>query len=91
VATVCRSLPPIIPPLSAIPIITGSFSGGASSASWSIVSGGGAIENVEVTGNTVTADYVPVYDDVTAGSVTLRLAKLTNPQVPALRSMPTLL
>lgn len=67
VADLCRDSS-----LAVIPI-TGSFSGGASSATWSIVTGDGTIQNAEVTGNIVTAEYVPVYSDITAGSVTLRL------------------
>ena len=67
VADVCRDHS-----LAVIPI-SGTFSGGAASATWSIVSGGGTIQNIVTTGNIVTAEYKPVYDDVDAGSVTLRL------------------
>ncbi len=58
--------------LAVIPI-SGSFGGGASTASWSIVSGGGSVQNVQIAGNNITAEYLPVYGDVTAGGVTLRL------------------
>ena len=67
VAAVCRDSS-----LAVIPV-SGSFGGGASSASWSIVSGSGELLDHLVTGNTVTASYRPSYDDIMAGSVTLRL------------------
>jgi PKD repeat protein len=65
--SVCRdsSLTPIS--------ITGSFGGGALSASWSVTTGNGYVQNESIAGNTVTAEYVPVYSDITAGGVVLTL------------------
>ena len=58
--------------LAVIPV-SGNFGGGASSATWSIISGNGSFQNVNTVGNSVTAEYVPTYDDITAGGITLRL------------------
>ncbi len=53
--------------------ISGNFGGGASSATWSIITGNGSFQNVNTVGNSVTAEYVPTYADITAGLVTLQL------------------
>ncbi len=53
--------------------ITGTFSGGAGTASWSVLApAAGTIINESQSGNTVTADYVPDYSDL-GGTAVLRL------------------
>jgi PKD domain/Ig-like domain CHU_C associated/PKD-like domain/SprB repeat/CHU_C Type IX secretion signal domain len=68
VADVCRDSSLAIIPIS------GDFGGGASSATWTVFSGDGIIQNQNTVGNTVTAEFVPAYNDIDNGSVTLRLS-----------------
>ncbi len=65
--TVCRDSS-----LAVIPI-SGTFGGGAGTASWSVLAPAtGSIINESQAGNTITAEYLPGYDDL-GGNAVLRL------------------
>ena len=83
VADVCRDNT-----LAVIPI-SGTFGGGATSATWSIITGDGSFQNVNTVGNTVSAEYVPTNNDITAGGVTLRLTTNdpTGPCIPVFSNL----
>ncbi|MBK6267378.1 T9SS type A sorting domain-containing protein, partial [Marivirga sp. S37H4] len=56
--------------------LSGDFSGSASSATWS-EDGNGSLSNISVSGNTVTADYIPVPAD--AGNTIIFTLTTDNP------------